>query len=98
MIMEVRDLVKHLRDMLPPKVDYADLVCAEGGFHGHTYVWEDPEPYFIEAAANKLEELQRIIDDMLGDHYVDYLDWYTNRCRELEAELESVRGDDGGNN
>ena len=77
--METRELVKHLRDMLPPKVDYADLVCAEGGHHGFLYVWEDPEPYFIEEAANKLEQLQKLVDDMLGDHYVDYLDWYTNR-------------------
>ena len=55
--MEIKELVKTLRDMLPPKVDYADLVCAEGGHHGHTYVWEDPEPYFIEQAANTLEKL-----------------------------------------
>lgn len=96
--METRELVKQLRDMLPPKVDYADLVCAEGGFRGHTYVWEDPEPYFIEEAANKLEQLQRLIDDMLGDHYVDNLDWYSNRCRELEEELENVRSGSNGNN
>ena len=96
--MDTRKLVKELRNMLPQKVDYADLVCAEGGHHGYLYVWEDPEPYFIEAAANKLEELQRIIDDILGDHYVDYLDWYANRCRELEEELENVRSDYRGNN
>lgn len=41
-------------------------------------------------AAHKLKELQRFIDDMLGDHYVDYLEFYTNRCRELEEELEKV--------
>ena len=48
-------------------------------------------PYNTElplAAAKKLEELQQLVDDMLGDHYVDYLDFYTNRCRELEDELE----------
>lgn len=42
-------------------------------------------------AARKIEELQRIIDDMLGDHYVDYLDFYTNRCRELEKKLEKIK-------
>lgn len=42
----------------------------------------------LDMAANKLEELQRIIDDMLGDHYIDYLDFYTSRCRELEEKLE----------
>ena len=41
-------------------------------------------------AANKLEELQRLVDDMLGDHYVDYLEFYTNRCRELEEKIENV--------
>ena len=41
-------------------------------------------------AAHKIEELQRYIDDMLGDHYVDYLEFYTNRCRELEEKLEKI--------
>ena len=41
-------------------------------------------------SAERLEELQRFIDDMLGDHYVDYLDFYTNRCRELEEKLDLV--------
>jgi hypothetical protein len=35
---------------------------------------------------------------MLGDHYVDNLDWYSNRCRELEEELENVRSGSNGNN
>lgn len=96
--MEVRELVKHLRDMLPPKVDYADLVGAEGFARGYMYVWEDPEPYFIEEAANKLEQFQNFIDGLLGDHYVDYLEWYANRCRELEEELEKLGGGSGGNN
>lgn len=96
--METRELIKALRDMLPPKVDSADLVCAEGFARGHMYVWEDPEPYFIEAAADKLEQLQKLVDDMLGGHYVDNLDWYANRCRELEEELENIRSDDDGNN
>ena len=47
----------------------------------------------LGVAAEKLQELQQLIDDMLGDHYVDYLEFYTNRCRELEDELERVRGD-----
>lgn len=41
----------------------------------------------IIAAADKLEQLQGFIDDLLGDHYVDYLEFYANRCRELEDEL-----------
>ena len=41
-------------------------------------------------AADRLGELQRLIDDMLGDHYVDYLEFYTNRCRELEEKIENI--------
>ena len=52
----------------------------------------------LTEAADKLEQLQRLVDDMLGDHYVDYLDWYANRCRELENELENIRGENYGDN
>ena len=41
-------------------------------------------------AAYKLEELQQYIDNMLNNHYVDYLDFYANRCRELEEENEDL--------
>ena len=47
----------------------------------------------LNAAAEKLEALQQLVDDMLGDHYVDYLEFYTNRCRELEEELERAKGE-----
>ena len=55
-------------------------------------------PQIRKEAADRLEQLQQIVDDMLGDHYVDYLDWYADRCRELEDELESIRSDDNGDN
>lgn len=44
-----------------------------------------------KAAADKLEELQRLIDDMTNDHYVDTLDFYNERCWELEDELEKSK-------
>lgn len=51
------------------------------------------ERYLIlTEASDKLEQLQQLVDDMLGDHYVDYLDWYANRCRELEEKLEEQQG------
>jgi hypothetical protein len=31
-----------LREMLPGKVDYADLVCAEPFARGYCFVYEDP--------------------------------------------------------
>ena len=52
----------------------------------------------LTEAADKLEQLQKLVDDMLGDHYVDNLDWYYNRCRELEEELENIRSDNYGTN
>lgn len=45
----------------------------------------------LGTAANKFEELKQLVDDMFGDHYVDYLEFYTNRCRELEDELEKYK-------
>ena len=45
-------------------------------------------PQIRREAADKLEQLQQLVDDMLGDHYVDYLDFYANRCRELEEKLD----------
>ena len=95
--MDTRELVKALREALPEPVDYAELVGAPGWAYGQRYVYEDPECYLIEEAADKLEQLQQLVDDILGDHYVDYLDWYSNRCRELEEELENIRSDVNGN-
>ena len=92
--MDTRELIKALRDILHSKIDYNSLMRTEGDSYG----WEDLELYLIEAAANKLEQFQNFIDDMLGDHYVDYLDWYANRCRELEEKIESIGSDDNGNN
>lgn len=41
-------------------------------------------------AAIKLEQLQQLVDDMTNDHYVDYLDFYANRCRELEEKISEI--------
>lgn len=49
---------------------------------------ESISPSICQEVMNKLAELQRFIDNMLGDHYVDYLEWYMERCRYLEDELE----------
>jgi hypothetical protein len=56
--MNADEIVRELREMLPPKVDYAELVCAEGFAHGQCYVWGDPEPYHISAAIDLIESLQ----------------------------------------
>ena len=41
----------------------------------------------IVSAADKIEELQKLVDDMTNDHYVDTLDFYSERCRNLEEDF-----------
>lgn len=86
--MYIRDLIESLRDVIS---DYNDP-------NGETFYFDTNDAWLVTEAANRLEELQRIIDDMTNDHYVDYLDWYSNRCRELEEELSNIRGDEDGDN
>lgn len=42
--------------------------------------------------ADKLECFVQLIDDMFNDHYVDTLEWYMERCWELEQELYDLKG------
>ena len=42
-----------------------------------TIIRRSPTKLELEAA-ERLEQLIQIIDDMYGDHYVDYLDWYSS--------------------
>ena len=54
----------------------------------------------LNIAAEKLEKLQQLVDDMFGDHYTDYLEFYANRCRELEekmSEILSIISDENNN-
>ena len=41
-------------------------------------------------AAIKLGQLQQLVDDMTNDHYVDYLEFYASRCRELEEKMLEI--------
>ena len=41
-------------------------------------------------AADKIDELQTMIDDIMGDHYMDQLDFYFNRCSELEDKIAQI--------
>ena len=45
----------------------------------------------LEEVAYRLYELTQVIDDMMNDHYVDYLEWYAKRCWELEAEITELK-------
>lgn len=41
--------------------------------------------------ANRLEDLMQVIDDMTNDHYTDCLEWYAQRCWELEEEIQKLK-------
>lgn len=41
--------------------------------------------------ADKLECFIQLIDDIYNDHYVDTLEWYVERCMELEEENEKLK-------
>lgn len=41
-------------------------------------------------AAIKLGQLQQLVDDMTNDHHVDHLEFYENRCRELEEKMSEI--------
>ena len=45
----------------------------------------------MEVAA-KLIELMIMVDNMRNDHYVDTLEWYAERCWELEEEVAKLKG------
>ena len=45
----------------------------------------------LTEVAYRLQELTEVIDDMMNDHYTDYLEWYTQRYWELEEENARLR-------
>jgi len=57
--MNANEIVRALKEMLPPQVDYAELVCSPvPSSYGVCYVWKNPEPYHISAAIDLIESLQ----------------------------------------
>jgi hypothetical protein len=55
---DLDELIKYWKSSLPEKVDYAEMVGAEPVHYGHSYVYEDPDGYFIEYTIAALEELK----------------------------------------
>lgn len=45
----------------------------------------------LEEVADRLQDLAQVIDDMMNDHYTDYLEWYAQRCWELEEENAKLK-------
>ena len=54
--MTNEEAIEYLRNMLPEKISYADLVGASGCYGHGDYVYADPEPYAIEVAIQALEK------------------------------------------
>lgn len=44
----------------------------------------------LTETANKLSQLQQLIDDQTNDHYVDTLDFYADRCHKLEEDFHEL--------
>ena len=47
----------------------------------------NPHQGLLLEAANKIEWLQKLIDDSTNDHFVDVLDFYSERCQKLEEDF-----------
>ena len=45
---------------------------------------------FLDEIANKIEWLQKLIDNMTNDHFVDVLDFYFERCQKLEEDFTEL--------
>jgi len=89
LIVIAAEIVKGLREMLPPQVDYAELVGAEGFARGCHYVWTEPEPYIISEAADLIENSQKE-EKLLYQMGLSADDVFTARIEMTESEARIV--------
>lgn len=98
--MEINKLIEALKTMLPQKVPYGQLVCADAPYgNSGPFVYEDPEPYFIEAAIKTIETQQQRIAELEAelkderhrhDRYVDFELAEAEELRKLKAERDDL--------
>lgn len=50
----------------------------------------NPHQGLLFEAADKIEWLQKLIDDSTNDHFVATLDFYSERCRNLEEDFTEL--------
>ena len=50
----------------------------------------NPHQGLLLEAANKIEWLQSLVDDMTNDHFIDTLDFYSERCHRLEEDFTEL--------
>jgi hypothetical protein len=84
--MDTRELIKAVES------------CAENGTCNTCPFKDCPPSECLQTLFDKVIEklnfmqiLGKMIDDMNNDHYVDYLEFYANRCRKLEEELDRTK-------
>ncbi|HAU87081.1 MAG TPA: hypothetical protein DCW90_16815 [Lachnospiraceae bacterium] len=77
--MDKEVAIELLKNMLGPRVDYAEMVGGPPETYGIKYVYQDPEDYVIEEAIKALEKLERykwhnlrIDSSDLPDAFVNY--------------------------
>lgn len=64
-----------------------ELIIALRDTNNHNSI---PEKSLLNETADKLEQLQKLIDDFTNDHYVDTLDFYAERCHKLEEDFHEL--------
>lgn len=88
--MNADEIVRGLREMLPPQEDYAKLVCAEGFACGQYYVWTEPEPYVISEAANLIESLEaQLAESQRRERADEFLHKKLGKCAVLRTIYET---------
>ena len=50
----------------------------------------NPHQGLLLEAADKIEWLQKLVDDMTNDHFIDTLDFYSERCQKLEEDFTEL--------
>jgi hypothetical protein len=87
-------IVRKLREMLPPKVDYAELVCSPvPSSYGICHVWQDPESYIISDAADLIQSMAVELDEKDRVHRVS-VNAGADAIKQLRAELDESRIDE----
>ena len=98
--VDYNKLVEQLKGMLPKKVRYGELVGAPVPYNQMgDMVYEDPEPYIIEQAADAITELvaraekaEQERDGAISEieHLVSVLDCPTEVCKEICANHDGI--------
>lgn len=97
--MDNEKLIEDLRGLLKQygeKIPYGELVGAPWPYsRSGDFVWQDPEPYFIEQAATALSTLQAENSQLRADleYEREHADAYYEECGQWEAENEKLRAE-----